>query len=192
LLVRIGACNESDAALRIAGIVGKMGYIGRDVDEVPCLREKMVFQSVAIPHSGFTAQNMDGSFMSFMLVRLRTSAWWNGHDLQVDFLRPHRFRRNSGRIQKVLLTCKFRPCADNSAGPLAVVIGNFRRHVQPISTAAWLASNPQDASKLTMIPGVRRGELLYSRGNLRFLRFEFVIITLDFYVISWHSFSQLY
>src|SRR3977135_3785463 len=128
-----------------------MVHIGSDVHEVPCLGEKMVFQSVTIPHAGLTAQNMDGSFMSFMLVRLCTSAWWDGHDLQVGFLRPRRFRRNSGRIQKVLLTCKCRPCADNSAGPLAVVIGNFRRHVQPINTAAWLASNPQEASNLTMI-----------------------------------------
>jgi hypothetical protein len=63
-----------------------MGCVSWDVDEVSCPSKEMLFQSLAIVHAGFAAQNINGSFMGFMLMRLRPSAWGNGQDLQVDTL----------------------------------------------------------------------------------------------------------
>jgi hypothetical protein len=62
-----------------------MGHIGGDVEEVSCPNEEISFQSFAMPHTGFSAKDINGSFMGFMLMRFRSSTGRNGHNLQVDF-----------------------------------------------------------------------------------------------------------
>jgi hypothetical protein len=52
----------------------------------------MSFKSFAMPHTGFSAEDINGSFMGFMLMSFRSSTWRNGHDLQVDSPRTDGFR----------------------------------------------------------------------------------------------------
>ena len=104
--------------------------------------------------------------MSFMLVCLRSSAGRNGHDLQVDSLRPHRFRRDPWRVQKGLLAGEFRPCAHDSAGRLAMAIGNFRHHVYPFNAVSIFRS--LDNGK------VIRSGVLYRRPDVDLGYFEFL------------------
>ncbi len=109
---------------------------------------------------------MDGSFMSFMLVCLRSSAGRNGHDLQVDSLRPHRFRRDPWRVQKGLLAGEFRPCPHDSADRLAMAIGNFRHHVYPFNAVSIFRS--LDNGKVIRFGG------LYRRPDVDLGYFEFL------------------
>jgi hypothetical protein len=53
-----------NAAFRIAEIVGQMGHISGDVDKVPALGGEVFFESLAVPHAGFAAQDVNGGFVT--------------------------------------------------------------------------------------------------------------------------------
>ncbi len=124
LLVRIRAGNNRNTALRRAEVIGQMRHTGRDVDKVPGPSREAFFESLAIPHAGFAAQDIDGGFVTIVLVRLRPSTGWNGHHLQLDSLRIYRFGRDPGRRQKRLLANEF---CTGTANP-TVKTSLFRRN----------------------------------------------------------------
>ena len=121
LLVRIGASNDRNAAFRIAEIVGQMGHISGDVDKVAAFSGEVFFESLAVPHPGFAAQDINAGFVAIMPVRLGPSTGWDSHYLQVDCVRTHRLRRDPGCIHERLLSNEFRTGADNSASHLGWV-----------------------------------------------------------------------
>jgi hypothetical protein len=69
-------------------------HIGRDVEKVSGASDKVLFQLVAVPHTGFPANDMESRFVSFVLVRLGRTPCGYSDNLQVNFPRPHGFRRN--------------------------------------------------------------------------------------------------
>ena len=68
LLVGIRAGNNRNAALRRAEVMGQMRHTGRDVDKVPGPSRELFFEPLAIPHAGFAAENIDGGFVTIVLV----------------------------------------------------------------------------------------------------------------------------
>src|ERR1700745_2948820 len=81
LLIGIGARDEGYAILRRTGVVGKVGHIGRDIDEVARVNHDMVLELFPIPHAGHAAQGIDCSFVSGVLMGLSSRPWRDGHDL---------------------------------------------------------------------------------------------------------------
>jgi hypothetical protein len=55
LLVRIGAGNYRNAALRSAEIIGQMGHTSGNVDKVTSRSGEVFFEPVTKPHAGLTA-----------------------------------------------------------------------------------------------------------------------------------------
>src|SRR4051794_14420382 len=90
----------------------------------------MLFKSLTIPHAGFAAQDIDGSFVSVVLMRIGPSARRESYDLQMDSPRSYRLRRNTGRIQVSLLSAGFRPRANDSAGRRSVIDRDVRHDVR--------------------------------------------------------------
>ena len=127
LLVGIGACNNRNNAFRLAKIVGQMRHISRDVDKVSGPSGKMLFQSLAIPHSGFAAQDIEGGLVVPMFVRFSLSARWDRQDLQMNPLSAHRFGRNAWGVGQGLLSDELWPRSDDLAGRLSIVMDRFRR-----------------------------------------------------------------
>jgi hypothetical protein len=115
LLIGIGASNDRNAFFRIAEIVGQMGHISGDVDKVAAFGGEVFFESLAVPHAGLAAQDINSGLVTIMPVRLSPSTGWYSHYLQVDCLRTYRFRRDPWRIQERLLANVFNTGADNSA-----------------------------------------------------------------------------
>ena len=69
LFVGIGARDDRHAALCITQIVRQMRHIGGDVEKVPGAGDEMMLQFIAIPTAGFAAQDIDGCFVVFVLMR---------------------------------------------------------------------------------------------------------------------------
>ena len=69
----------------------------------------MLFKSLTIPHAGFAAQDIDGSFVSVVLMRIGTSARRDPYDLQMDSPRSYGLRRDTGRTLVSSLSADFRP-----------------------------------------------------------------------------------
>src|ERR1700730_16314746 len=103
-----------------------MGYLRGNIDEVPGPSDNMMFQFLAVPHAGFPTQEVDGRFVSLMLVCLCPPARRNGHDRQMDPWRAHRLRRNPGCVSERLFADEFQPSANDAAGGPAVVIGQLQ------------------------------------------------------------------
>jgi hypothetical protein len=89
----------------------------------------MLFKSLTIPHAGFAAQDIDGSFVAVVLMRIGASAWRESYDLQMDSPRSYGLRRDTGRIQVSLLSADFCPRANDSAGRRSVINRDVRHYV---------------------------------------------------------------
>jgi hypothetical protein len=89
----------------------------------------MLFKSLTIPHAGFAAQDIDGSFVAVVLMRVGPSARRESYDLQMDSPRSYGLRRDTGRIQVSLLSADFRPRANDSAGRRSVINRDLRHYV---------------------------------------------------------------
>src|SRR5882757_1425454 len=89
----------------------------------------MLFKSLTIPHAGFAAQDIDGSFVSVVLMRIGTSARRDPYDLQMDSPRSYGLRGDTWRIQVSLLSADFRPRANDSAGQRSVINRDVRHYV---------------------------------------------------------------
>src|ERR1700676_4388989 len=126
LLVGIGACDNRNNAFRLSMIVGQMRLISRDVDKVPGPSGKMLFQSLAIPHSGLAAQDIDGGLVGLMFVRFSLPTGWDRQDLQMNPLSAPRFGRNAWGVGQGLLSNELWPCCDDLAGRLSIVMDRFR------------------------------------------------------------------
>jgi hypothetical protein len=128
LFVWISPRDEGDATFRVARIVGLMGHIGGDVKEVASSSDEMFFQSLAVPHPGFAAEDVNGSFMLLVLMHLGSSAAWNYRDLQIDCLCAHGLGRDSRR-QKVSLLAHERGCCANDSAPRLTGVDDFHRRI---------------------------------------------------------------
>ena len=69
LIIGIGAGNDRDAALIAAQIVRLMRHIGGDVEKVSGSCDGMLFEFLAAPHAGFTAEDLEGGLMTVVLMR---------------------------------------------------------------------------------------------------------------------------
>ena len=47
----------------------------------------MLFEFLAVPHAGFTAEDLEGGLMTVVLVRFGYSTGWDPDYLQMDSLR---------------------------------------------------------------------------------------------------------
>ena len=65
-----------------------MRHIGGDVKKVASSSDEMLFESLAEPHPGFSAEDVNGSFMVLVLVHLGSFTGWNSRDLQMDSCAP--------------------------------------------------------------------------------------------------------
>ena len=83
--------------------------------------------SLAVPHPGFTAEDVNGSFMLLVLMQLGSSTVWNYRDLQIDSLRAHGLGGDSRRQKVSLLAHELGCCANDSARRLTGVDGFHRR-----------------------------------------------------------------
>ena len=92
-----------------------MGHISGDVDKVAAFGGEVFFESFAVPHAGFAAQDINSGFVTIMPVRLGPSTGWYSHYLQVDCMRAYRLRRDPWRIGESLLANEFSTGANNSA-----------------------------------------------------------------------------
>jgi hypothetical protein len=89
----------------------------------------MLFKSLTIPHAGFAAQDIDGSFVSVVLMRIGPSTRRESYDLQMDSPRSYGLRGDTWRIQVSLLSADFRPRANDSAGQRSVIHRDVRHYV---------------------------------------------------------------
>src|SRR4051812_33400476 len=92
-----------------------MRHIGRDVKKVASSSDEMLFESLAEPHPGFPAEDVNGSFMVLVLVHLGSFTGWNSRDLQIDSLRAHGLGGDSRRQKVSLLASELGCCANDSA-----------------------------------------------------------------------------
>jgi len=80
-----------------------MRHIGGYVKKVASSSDEMLFESLAEQHPGFSAEDVNGSFMVLVLVHLGSFTGWNSRDLQIDSLRPHGLGGDSRRRKVSLL-----------------------------------------------------------------------------------------
>src|ERR1700688_4874959 len=99
----------------------------------------MLFKSLTIPHAGFAAQDIDGSFVAVVLMRIGPSVRRESYDLQMDSPRSYGLRRDTGRIHDVLLV---QPSNVYFIARRRMVVGRcelcFFVRFLPLSSLAWI------------------------------------------------------
>ena len=69
LLVGISTCDDCHATFCVAPIVGQVRHVDRDVKKVAGAGDEVVLKSIAVPTAGFAAQDINGRFVAFVLMR---------------------------------------------------------------------------------------------------------------------------
>src|SRR5215469_4681915 len=95
-----------------------MRQISGDVEKISGAHDEMLFEFLAIPHSGFAAEYIERSFVVRVLVRLCPYARRDRRDLQMNSLRSGGLRGNTRRQQMSLLAGKFRARAHDGRFPV--------------------------------------------------------------------------
>ena len=86
-----------------------MRHVGGDIEKVSGAGDQVVFESVAIPHSGFAAEHIDRGFVIRVLVHLVSCARRDSPKLQMNSASPDRLCGDSGGQQMSPLAAKFAP-----------------------------------------------------------------------------------
>ena len=103
LFIGIGASYDGNHGIRCAGIVGQMGNVGGDVEEVARLDDCVVFEALAVPDAGLAGEGVDGRFVGGVLVGAGAATGRDGDELHVDCLRSDRFSGDGYVVLKALL-----------------------------------------------------------------------------------------
>jgi hypothetical protein len=118
----------------------------------------MLFKSLTIPHAGFAAQDIDGSFVAVVHMRIGPFARRDSYDMQMYSPRSYGLRGDTGRMQVSLLSADFRPRAKDSAGRRSVINRDVRHYVflqvshlpASLDPPPWLRINKLSWSTLRM------------------------------------------
>jgi len=70
LFVRVGAGDDGHGIVRRAGIVGQVGHVSRDVEEVVWVEHHVVLELRTVPHGAAAAEHVDGGFVTRVFVSL--------------------------------------------------------------------------------------------------------------------------
>ena len=84
LLIGIRAGDDGDAGFGIAGVVGKVGHAGRDVDEIAAVDGHVFLQVLTVPHSGLAADDVDGALVTFVQVGPGAFARWDRQQVHAE------------------------------------------------------------------------------------------------------------
>ena len=98
-----------------------MWHVGGDVEKVASSSDEMLFEPLAVPHPRFADEDVNGSFMVLVPMRLGSFTGWNSRDLQIDSLRTHGLGGDSRRQKVSLLAPELGCCTNDSAGRLTRV-----------------------------------------------------------------------
>jgi hypothetical protein len=133
-----------------------MRHIGGDVEKVSGSCDEMLFEFLAAPHAGFTAEDLEGGLVTVVLMRFGYSTGWDPDYLQMDSLRAYGLRGNRGCTQMPLLTHEFRRRADDARrrAPYGGARERFRGPLLKISNRL-LQPNPTPPSWGRITPWFR-------------------------------------
>ena len=103
LLVGVGAGDDDGAGFGLAGIVGKVGHAGWDIDEIAAVDAHVLLQVVTVPHSGSAADDVNGGLVAFVQMRPGAFARRYFQQVHADPARAGVLGRNAGAVGESLL-----------------------------------------------------------------------------------------
>src|ERR1022692_3778034 len=112
-------------ATKLARIIGQVRQVGRDMDEVPRLHPHMLAKSIAVPHAGFTGENIHCAFMLLVQVWLRPALGRDGDQVHPRPLRTGCLRGTPFEIVQSLLPAVWFSALDYDACLPAGVVHIF-------------------------------------------------------------------
>jgi hypothetical protein len=118
LFVGVGAGDDGDGAFRGARVVGQVGHVRRDVEEVCGPEQDVVLELMAVPHGAYSAEHVDRALVGCVLVGFGSAAGRDGKQLHVDGLGANRFRGDGRGIHEALFALEGFARADHPAGGL--------------------------------------------------------------------------
>jgi hypothetical protein len=100
-----------------------MRHVGGDIEKVSGADDQVVFESVAIPHSGFAAEHIDRGFVIRVLVHLGSCARRDFAQAANEFREPRQIVRRFRGSTNVPACRQIRPGFDDPAVGLPVEVG---------------------------------------------------------------------
>jgi hypothetical protein len=83
LFVRVGAADHGSGGAG-AGVVGQVGHVGGDVEQLACGDFHRVLKALAPVHDGGAFQYVDGGFMRLVFVRFSAASGRDGQQVHAD------------------------------------------------------------------------------------------------------------
>src|ERR1700730_9818746 len=103
LLVGVGAGDDGGAVLGGAGVVGEVGHVGGDVEEVGGFDDVVVLQLLSVPHAGDAAEDVEGGLVGGVFVGLGAASGGHAEELHVDGVGADGLGGDGGRGHQALL-----------------------------------------------------------------------------------------
>jgi len=96
LFVGVGARDEGDASFGRAGVVGQVGHVGRNVDEIARIDLHVLLKIFSVPHAGDSAERVDCGFVGRVFVCFGSAVGRDGDELHMKGARADRLGRDGG------------------------------------------------------------------------------------------------